>query len=377
MDEPNIDIGSAGPLAEAPPVETAERSHPVTAGGDKGEKPVKLSLRDQLKANFEEAKKEPSPARQAAVQDRARDEKGRLLPKDAVEAPKEAAPAKETPSKEAQPIAASKSADGPPPGWSQASKQAFASLPDHLKSDVLKREKEVSDGFKQYSSDAKKYQEFESRILSQLRPLYQSKGVHDDAEALSRLGQWAIAFERNPEQALLNYGLQNRIDFNRLASLAQGNSGQSNGPDAALQQYLNPVYQTVNSVKSELDQIRNERAANEIAVFSKDKPYFDKVKVAMGKLLASGSASDLESAYQTAIWSDSEIRAEMMQKEVESKLEATRAQASQRSQDARKAAVSPSTRAPAPPPLGSKDKPKGVRGSIMAAVEEIRESTRA
>ena len=373
MDEPNIDIGSAGPLAEAPPVETAERSHPVTAGGDKGEKPVKLSLRDQLKANFEEAKKEPSPARQAAVQDRARDEKGRLLPKDTVEAPKEAAPAKETSSKEAQPIAASKPADGPPPGWSQASKQAFASLPDHLKSDVLKREKEVSDGFKQYSTKAKQYDEIE-QALSPMRPVYQQSGIPNDAEAIRQLVQWENAFRTNPAAAITHLARIKNID---LASLAQGNPGQSNGQDATLQQYLNPVYQTVGTLKNELDSIRNERAANEIATFSKDKPYFDKVKVAMGKLMASGSVSDLDGAYQTAIWADPEIRAEMMQKEVESKLEATRAQASQRSQEARKAAVSPSTRAPAPPPLGGKDKPKGVRGSIMAAVEEIRESTRA
>jgi hypothetical protein len=137
----------------------------------------------------------------------------------------------------------------------------------------------------------------------------------------------------------------------------------------AIQPYIAPL-------QSELQRMQSERAQSEISAFSKDKPYFDKVKTTMGQLMAQGAATDLDKAYQMATWNDPDIRAEMIQKELDGRLTANQqAQATQvqRSQTARKAAVSPSTKAPAAPQVNGKDKPKGVRGSILNAIESIRE----
>ena len=320
------------------------------------EAPAKLSLRDQLKANFKEAAAPP-----AELRERERDETGKFTPKTEAKAP-EPQPKAEAPVTEAsKPI-------NPPPGWSAESKAAFAALPDHFKNDVIKREKEVSDGFKKYSDDAKKYQEIE-QVLSQSRPSYQQHGIRSDAEAISRLMQWEQHIRSNPSAALVNLARQYGID---LASLAQ-NPGQSNGQDA-LQQYIQPISQQINSVQSELARIQSERAQMEITQFSKDKPYFERVKTSMGQLIQAGLADNLETAYQKAIGMDPEIREEIQKAELDKRLSTHTQDAQLRSQQARKAAVSPSTRAPsAAVSVNGKSQHKGVKGSILSAIEQLRE----
>jgi hypothetical protein len=244
--------------------------------------------------------------------------------------------------------------------------------PDHpLRKDVAKREAEISSGIKKYSDDAKRYSEIE-QVLAPVRSVFQQAGARSDAEAINRLLSWEAAIRQNPAQAIPALARQYGVD---LASLAQNPGSNQTPPDAAvqLQQY---VQQAIQPVQSELQRIQSERAASEIAQFSKDKPYFEKVKVQMGQLMAQGAAADLDKAYQMAIWSDPETRAELIQKETDAKL-ATSQQAQadqvQRSQAAKKAAVSPSTRAPAAAQVNGKDHKPGVRGSILKAIADIRE----
>ena len=348
---------TGSPATESTPV--AASLPPAT-----GEAPKKSTLRDQLKENFKKAseaeiKPEKTEKPTELKGEKPRDETGKFVK--SVEAPKEAAPAESK--QEAQPIVPK--ADGPPPGWSSESKQLYASLPDPIKQDILKREKEVSDGFKKYSDDAKRYQEID-QVLSPSRPSYQQHGLND-AQAINRLIEWERTIRSNPQMGIVNLARQFGID---LASLAQ-TPGQSNGQDVL--QYLQPVQQQLGSVQQELNRMQAERAASEIAQFSKDKPYFDRVKVSMGKLMAAGVATDLDSAYQMATWQDSSIRDEMQAKALEEKLASERQEQQQRALAAKKAAVSPSTRAPAAPIVNGKDKPKGVRGSILQAIETIRE----
>jgi hypothetical protein len=356
------------PSVEEAGVQRSSRS------ADGGTESKKLSLREQLQEQFKAAK-EPEPkeikAKPIKSDERPRDETGKFLPKEAAAAPEKAAPVELAP-KEVQPEASKPL--GLPPGWSPETKAFVNSLPaDHpLRKDVEKREREVSDGFKKYSDDAKKYQEIE-QVLAQARPVYQQNGFRSDAEAIRHLMQWEAAVRQNPAMAIAQLARSTGVD---LASLAQNPSGQSNGQDVAAQ-YIQPIAQQVNSLQNELARIQSEKAASEIAQFSKDKPYFERVKTSMGQLMQAGLATDLDSAYQKAIGMDPDIRAEILKTELDSKLNASQQEAQQRAQNARKAAVSPSTRAPAAPNLTAKEKPKGVRSSILAAVEEIREGSRA
>ena len=198
--------------------------------------------------------------------------------------------------------------------------------------------------------------------------------MQSDAEAINRLLTWEAQIRNNPAQAIPALARQYGLD---LASIAQNPGSHQPPQDVSVTQQLQQlVQQAVQPVQSEMQRIQTERAAGEIAQFSKDKPYFEKVKTTMGQLMAQGAAIDLDKAYQMATWNNPEIRAELIQKQMDEKLAANQqaqAEQVQRSQNARRAAISPSNKAPAPPALNGKEKPKGVRGSIMAAVNELRE----
>jgi hypothetical protein len=340
--------------------ESIPQPEPQVAIEPKEAEPKKpASVRDHINASIKEVRAKEDEAGRFHGKD------GKFVPK--VEKPVEPkAPAEIQAKQEAPPAPVSTPAVGPPPGWSAESKAAFNSLPDHFKNDVLKREKEVSDGFKKYSDGAKAYEEIE-KVLAPVASVYQQAGLRP-SEAVARLIQWEGNIRQNPAAALARLAQLYNVD---LASLAQNPGLQA--PDASLQRFIEPVSQQLNSVKTELSNLQAERAATEIREFSKDKPHFEKVKTAMGQLMAKGAATSLDQAYQMATWTDPEIRSELMKSEVDSKLAQTQQEAQKRAEAAKKAAISPSGRAPTGEAFNGKEKPKGVRGSIMAAVNQLRE----
>ena len=346
-----LPIGDIGQPEKTPEIEAEKPSKPV-------------SVRESIKKAISEVRA---------------DEKGRLHASDGKFAPKTDKPveAKSAPveipktEKEVQPKASE--AIGPPPGWSTESKAAFATLPDHIKNDLVKREKEVSDGFKKYSEDNKRYQEIE-QVLAPLRPTFQQLGVKSDAEAIKSLLGWEASF-RNPNtrmQAFNNLARQYGINLN---------SPQSQVPEVPEQ--LRPVLdqfgqisQTVNNLQSELQRSREEKVSEQLAAFSKDKPHFEQVRVKMGQLIQAGLAnpSNLDEAYQQACNLDPEIRASLIKEQFDKQLVDQQKTQTQHSQVARKAAISPATRSPAGSVVNGKPPGKQTaRESIMAAIRELRE----
>ena len=379
----NTSSGAEVP-SDTPPV-ISESPPPSDAGGAE---PKKTSLREELQKNFNELREprelrksgKPEPVSGKATdgpkvseEDRPRGPDGKFLPKDekAVEA-KKSAPAEIAPKTDVSPAPAS-APPGLPPGWSPETKAFVSALPpDHpLRKDVEKRETEISNGFKKYSDDAKKYSEIE-QVLAPVRQTFQQAGVQSDAEAIRRLFMWEQAIRANPTDALPRLARQYGLD---LASLAQSSGSNQTPPDAS-QQIQQLVQNAIQPVQSEIQRIQADRASSEIAAFSKDKPHFEKVKTQMGQLMARGAATDLDGAYQMAIWNDPEIRAQLIQKEADEKVAAhqkAQQEQVQRSKNARKAAISPSGNAPAAPALNGKEKAKGVRGSILESINQLRE----
>jgi hypothetical protein len=95
----------------------------------------------------------------------------------------------------------------------------------------------------------------------------------------------------------------------------------------------------------------------------------------MGQLMQAGLATDLNTAYDKAVSLSPEVQAELKAEE-EAKKVAEKAKEQQRLQAQAKAAVSPSTRAPSAASIDAK-KGTGVRGSILAAIQEARGNGRA
>ena len=368
--------------ASPPPVE-----HSEPAVTDRTETP-KRSLRDEIKASWKtvEAKEagqpEPKPEPKVDTTGRVHAPDGKFAPKTDA-APVEAAPAIQSPAtkEDAQPVKAS-TPSGPPPGWSKESKAVFATLPPSVQADVLKRETEVSNGFKQYSDKSKRYDELDA-ILAPRRATLQQLGVANDAQAINALLQWEEYVRTRPVQAIQELARSRNIDLSQLAQSTGQLSDAS--PDAmtqlrpVLDQVVQPLQAQLQSLTAEREREKQERVQSDIAAFSKDKPHFEAVRALMGRMIQSGAATDMESAYQMAIYADPTVRASVL--EEQAKAQNTQAVQTQRAAHARQAAVSVTSRAPTGPITnGSGKKPAkgtGVRGSILAAIEEVRENQRA
>jgi hypothetical protein len=243
---------------------------------------------------------------------------------------------------------------------------------DHpIKKDVLKREEEVSNGFKQKSDELKRYQEIE-QVLSSARPVYQRTGVND-AEAIKRLFAWEAYIRQNPEQALHEIARQYGVNLT-----AQPSSPQGDIPQPVLDQF-GQLRQAVSATQSEIQRLQDERIASDLRTFAKDHPYFERVRITMGQLTQAGVAPDLDNAYQKAVMLSPDIQAEInTANEAKKAEEEAKKQAElQRQQQQRaKAAVSPTSRAPSAA-IKVPDKSPGIRGSILQAIEEVRGNGRA
>lgn len=334
--------------------------------------------------NKPEKAEKPISARQSiekAIKEVREDEKGRLHAKDGKFAPKtEAAPKEVAPveipktEKDVQPKASE--AIGPPPGWSAESKAVFATLPDHVKNDLIKREKEVSDGFKKYSDETKKYQEIE-QVLAPIRQTYQQVGVKSDAEAIKSLLGWEASF-RNPVtrmQAFHNLARQYGINLNSPSTQASDAQGIPDQLRPVLDQF-GQLTQQVTGIQGELQRSREEQVSKTLTDFAKDKPHFEKVRMRMGQLIQAGIVppNDLDGAYQQAIWADPEIKTALIKEQFDKQQADTLKATTQRTQAARQAAVSPSTRAPTAPVNGKVNGKQSVRDALTASIRELRET---
>lgn len=364
------------PAIEAPAVEKPSVADP--AGAEPSEK--KLSLREQiLSAKDEVEKKARNPYHDKDTGKFTNRPKGSRV--EAQDAPQEARAEIPQDRKDAQPDTAPASTPvlGPPPGWSKESKALFDTLPASIIADVLKREGEVNSGFKQKSDELRRYQEIE-QVLAPVRASYQQHGVASDAEAVRRLFQWESAIRRDTPNAIRALARQYGVD---LSTLVQGSPEPSAAPNDAFSQ-VRPVLDQYGSkiaeVSQAVSQIQEARTADTISSFAKDKPHFDKVRVLMGQLMASGAATSLEDAYNKAIYADEGVRTSILQEQEAKKLAELNKQQNDKANAARKAAVSISTRSPSGPVVNGNANPKGgngVRGSILAAVNQLREDSRA
>ncbi len=355
----------SGIVADAP-IPEAPAAAPEKAA--KPEKSDKSTLRQTLEKSVETVRDAEAKA----------DKAGRLHAADGkfAKAEDKASPV-EIPKteKDAQPTAASKpDADGPPPGLSKETKALWPTLPPAVKADAVRREQEYAKGIAEKNEKLTRYQDLE-QVLAPVRPIFQQNGISNDAAAIKSLLSWEAAL-RNPNTRMQAFqGLAQQYGINL-------NSPQNQAPEIPDQ--LRPVYdqfgqlsQTVNTLQGELQRSREEKVSETLAAFSKDKPHFEKVRVYMGQLIQSGASAphDLEGAYQKAIWADPDIRAALIKEQSEKQAAELAKTAQARSQTARAAAISPSTRAPNGPVVNGADKggKKSVRDTLMASVKELQE----
>ena len=330
------------------------------------------SLRDDLEAAFAEVdapaeQPAPEPATVEAAEpetpapvseekqtdDRPRDAQGKFVKQD--DKPAEAAPAQAQPAEQPQeaaqePVAAanaeptpeSMSGAKPPPSFSVAAKQAWASVPETVRNEIAKRETEIADGFKKFRD----YKGLDEHIQFARRNGQELPQVIDNYIAAERmLQQDFVGGVRSLAQM---YG----VDVNQLAGALGGQPAPQpaqNGhdPQPAPQIDLSPVTSKISQLEQQIGQFQQQQenstvqeAESIIRQFANDPKnvYFDNVQIEMGKLMKAGMADTIEQAYELACWNHPEIRSELIEKQSTERANEARQKEQEAASKARQAA---------------------------------------
>ncbi len=287
---------------------------------------TRRSIKDTLRAEFDKQKREPSPARQAAAKERSRDDLKRFAPetgtKDVpvtssapVEQPAKGAPeASPSPGQQAtsEPAKTPQAPAAAPASLSKETRAIWESLPEVARNDIIKREADTQRGVEQLKS---RYQPIDE-ALAPYRPLLQQAGK-SDGDAIRQLFAWHQALA-GPNKAQAFQALAQSHGFD-LATLAPNSGRPQQDPNdptvqwqQALQGTVSPLDQRLSAIEQQFVRQQQATVQSEITGFSRDKPHFDRVRVAMGQMMAAGYANSLEDAYNKATWADPDVRQEIL-----------------------------------------------------------------
>lgn len=379
-------------------VETPESTPPMNERPSDGPGSGRGALRQQLESAFEQDRKgaepEETPVRRTRTKAPGRVAGGAEITPDPGTEGSLGEEGGEQPEVQALP---------PPEGFTKEAKAEWASVPPTVQAAVLKREQDMAKGV----DELKRRQADIDQALQPRMDLIRRHG-HTPAQAVNQLFSWFEALSANPKIAFPALADSFKFDLKQLMpqqvapapAVPKPEGEQPEAVTPAVQQYITGLEQKLEgfarAVSQQFGNLQNtfqqqsEAKTQEILNnWAKDKPHFEKVRVAMAHMLSSGmvqpladGSADLDSAYDMALYALPDIRNQILTEQQE-KAEADRqakaekeakAQQDQASK-ARKASGSLSLGAPgaASAPQGKRPgKGKSVRESLAEAIEAVR-----
>lgn len=265
-----------------------------------------------------------------------------------------------------------------PVGWKGEAKLKWAEVPQEVRQEVVRREKEVNDVLRE-SAGSRQFQEAFERTIAPFQQFIAADGG-DPLTATRNLMQTAavlrVGSPQQKAQTVAQIVRQFGVDIETLDSAlagapAQPGNGAGMSPDVQqyLQQQLAPVQQFMGNLQSRVRQANEAQAtevSSEIEAFENNPkyPYFEDVREDMGWLFERANQRNekltLESAYEQAIRMNPKLS------EITSKQQAARqAQAANKSLEAKKRAAA-SLRGTSPAPAAPAE-PKDLRGALEKA----------
>lgn len=311
-----------------------------------------------------------------AAPERARGPDGKFVSKDA--APETAAaPEQKSPPADDQTKASneqpSNAAATPPVSWAADAKAVWASLPPAVQQAVLKRETEVSNGFRQKSEDVRRYE----TALAPVAQEAQRRGLTAE-QGIQRLMDGQRFLETQPAQAILWLAQQNGIDLAELASNPPA-APQQVRPDPMFAQ----VHQTVQSLQSRLDEITMGQNTSLVESFAASNPHYAEVEDYLPDLIKEvqtvrpnlSPRETLQAAYDRAIWLNPDVRAKVIAEQSASSRQNAVAPIVDKSRQAQKAAVSvKGSSAVSSPPPRRPDGSGTVYDDVRESIAQLRAS---
>lgn len=287
----------------------------------------------------------------------------------------------------------------PPAGLSKEAKAIWNDLPEVVRKDIAKREKDFSSGIAGYAAKAKAYDEFDAVIKPRAEAI-QRFGT-TPAQTVDRLFQWMEALSHpdanSRKQNFLKLAKSFQIEFNSTEehdpTYDPNKSAEDEMPAWAKQivDKVNGVEQQTQTFKQQQEQAQQSAAVSYINRWAQDKTHFQTVRPLMFSLLSSNTiplkadgSLDLDEAYNRSIKAHPETSDTVIEEEATKKAEAVRLEAEKKAKDqadkvAKAKAASSSIKVGAP---GSTDRTvakkdvkartQSVRESIMSALQEAR-----
>lgn len=269
------------------PIQTTPAEAPVEAP----------SMDDTLRETWAKLQEEP-----AEIETKPRGEDGKFQPKE-VEA-KEEPVSHETPGAVTQ-------KDEAPTSWRKEMREKWATIPDDLRAEILRREDASIKGVSAQKTHADLGRNIE-RVLAPYADNFQKLGISPDF-AIKQLFDLENSMRNgSPQQKAsilqrlaTDYGVDlTKIGVPQDPALAQALQKVSNY-EAFIQhqRYLNEK----NAAEQESE--ASQQITKVLGDFAEGKEHFESVRVAMGALLQTGQAKDLQDAYDQACWANPDIRA--------------------------------------------------------------------
>ena len=220
-----------------------------------------------------------------------------------------------------------------PASWSAEAKEIFAKLPLDAQKYIAQRESERETFLTQKSQEAatlKRQFEPLNQLIEPRRNVWASNGLSPE-QAIGQLIGIAERATANPVEFIKQFASDNGID---LATMAQtpGNQGQPTE--------LAPVISEINSIKQQLHQEKLAGMNRQIEEFkaAPGHEHFEDVRKQMAALMRDGLATDMQTAYDMAVWANPTTR-ERLQKAQQEAAEAERKAAEQKRLEAAKQAA--------------------------------------
>ena len=214
-------------------------------------------------------------------------------------------------------------APAPPASWSAAAKADFMSLPDHIRKEVQKREADMERGRAQWQSGAERLNRLDA-ILGPRSDMIRLRGL-DEAQAIQVLFAAQDILERDPIEGLRHLARNYGVDLRALALAgAPQQPGGAMAPQAHPPAPLSALAHDVATLKDALAQqqrfaqdTRDAGALSQVEAFAADPAnlYFENVRGRMSALLRTQAAQDVAEAYQQAIWSDPDVRPQLLRQQ--------------------------------------------------------------
>lgn len=197
--------------------------------------------------------------------------------------------------------------DKAPNTWKPEVAAKFATLPDDVRAEILKREQDVFNGINQYKQAA----DYGNNVFKVLQPYQQTLQQHgvsttDYIASLAKADNMIVTAGSQEQKLQYFRELANHYGI----TVDHGLFGAEDSTVTALRQEIN---QLKSSVSSQLTQTQ----AREVAAIHKQidefkaKPehkHFDVLQHEIAALLSSGVAKDLKDAYDRALWANPTTR---------------------------------------------------------------------